>query len=438
MQMDWSDLVLRLIRAAGALASALAGIAALLTDGAFVKRDPPLDGRWKDFPFAKYRVTRWGGTLLAVILIAPTVQFIGDWMKDASDTKSQQQTANQIRQDIDGTVKNSTELARQSILGTVGTVIDEQKSLGAQTSNIARGANDILTDINRNLYPFKDVTWAYEVRINLNHPKMQSFRDFIRQKSKEIFDRNQNLGNGLKPGDSILGGSDYKSVAPYQSYGQRKRLLVGIDSPFLRESDPAFGAILGYEVYVDLFRNSPTLSMLSKHRFRSPDYAVTLLPPYSSDVYEMTKAADRFPLDSYRSFQLIYVPGDDNDPNSDQCFVDYYWHALEKFDILTERSETTIAGLPDLDSTLFVVRLETVSEYWGSEAPYSIEFLRMHVGAQELTFSRSDLGSPSSRNGYLTYRKRMPKDFNSVLRLFETVRSDEDKKPTSTTRLVVK
>ena len=45
--MEWGDLILRFIRAAG---GAAAGIAALLTEGAFEKRQKPLRGLLKDTP----------------------------------------------------------------------------------------------------------------------------------------------------------------------------------------------------------------------------------------------------------------------------------------------------------------------------------------------------------------------------------------------------
>jgi hypothetical protein len=57
--MEWGNLILRFIRAAGVLAGAAAGIAALLKEGAFEKRQKPLRGLLKDTPLAKYRLTRW-------------------------------------------------------------------------------------------------------------------------------------------------------------------------------------------------------------------------------------------------------------------------------------------------------------------------------------------------------------------------------------------
>jgi hypothetical protein len=55
--MEWSDLALRLIRFLGALTSAVAGIAALLTDGAFTKREHPVEkGFWKNSPLPNYKV----------------------------------------------------------------------------------------------------------------------------------------------------------------------------------------------------------------------------------------------------------------------------------------------------------------------------------------------------------------------------------------------
>jgi hypothetical protein len=176
--MDFSDLALRLIRAAGALASALAGIAALLTDGAFVKRDPPMGGRWRDFPFAKYRATPWGATLLAVILIAPAVQFIGDWVKDANDAKSLQKTIDKLKIDVGETVTASTAQARGEIVGTVKSEgqaqLSEAKKLDDQTSGIASGANHILEGVERLVDRFNEfsVDAIYEYPSGENVPGM--------------------------------------------------------------------------------------------------------------------------------------------------------------------------------------------------------------------------------------------------------------------------
>ncbi len=137
----WSDLGLRLIRAAGALASALAGLAALLTDGAFRKRTKPLGGWWQDLPLAQYQLTRWGGILLSVILLAPTVQFFGDWMKDASDTRTLKKTATDIRKDITKTVQDESRLQQDA----ENKVIEKETSLGKQTSDILNVINGQLS-----------------------------------------------------------------------------------------------------------------------------------------------------------------------------------------------------------------------------------------------------------------------------------------------------
>jgi len=79
-----------------ALASAFAGLTAFLTDRVFVRRDLRKKTLERLF-VAKYRVTSWGETLLAAILVAPAVQFVGDWINNATGARSQQDTAQQIR-----------------------------------------------------------------------------------------------------------------------------------------------------------------------------------------------------------------------------------------------------------------------------------------------------------------------------------------------------
>jgi len=136
--MDWGDFALRFVRALGALAAALAGIAALLTDGAFQKRQHPRRGWWAEFPLARYRVTAWGGTLLAVILIAPAVQFVGDWIKDNNDKK----TLEKVQNDLRGAVQES---------GTK--IVDQTRGVSEQAGQLLtdiRGvSNDITTNVNQ-------------------------------------------------------------------------------------------------------------------------------------------------------------------------------------------------------------------------------------------------------------------------------------------------
>jgi hypothetical protein len=171
--MEWGDLALRLVRAFGALAGAAAGIAALLTDGAFEKRRQAASGWWKDFPFARYRVTRWGGTLLAVILIAPMIQFVGDWVKDDNDDEKLKDTAAGIRHDVDRNVVRTTELARQSIVD--------------QVSKVASDADRILTDVHRSLFPIRDIRLSVELSVS-NTPVIfgQFGDDFHTEMLKEL------------------------------------------------------------------------------------------------------------------------------------------------------------------------------------------------------------------------------------------------------------
>jgi hypothetical protein len=147
------DLILRCVRAAGALAGAAAGIAALLTEGAFTKREQPLKGRWEDTPFAQYRLMPWGRFLLSVILTAAFVQIIGDWLKDMHDDQKLKDTSAEISSQITSAV----DITRAKILKTVQIASQTQADAAAKASdqlrNVAADARRILTQSERILQP---------------------------------------------------------------------------------------------------------------------------------------------------------------------------------------------------------------------------------------------------------------------------------------------
>jgi hypothetical protein len=178
--MDWGDLTLRLVRGAGVLAGAAAGVAALLTEGAFERRQQPLQGLWKDTPLGTYRLTRWGGILLAVILSAPTVQFVGDWIKDENDSRTLGNTAVAIRQDIDNTVATTTERSHSDIIAVVRTESQAQAEASVRTSNqlsdVAAAAGRTLAQAERILQPLSDVRASFWFRVPLLDPDLQEFR----------------------------------------------------------------------------------------------------------------------------------------------------------------------------------------------------------------------------------------------------------------------
>jgi hypothetical protein len=432
--MDWADLGLHAVRAAGALASALAGVAALFTDGAFKKRPRPLGGWWKDSPLARYRITPWGATLLAIILIAPAVQFVGDWMKDNADNKSLRMTADTIRNDIDQAISTSTKESQKEITTTVRSESEQQLSaqqklltaqmaLRDQTSEVAIGAKQILTAVNRSLYPFKDIAWAYEIRINLNHPKLQRYRDFLRQKAAEIFSKYP-INAQLTPDSSVMGPTGYDSTSTFQRYGESQRLLIDRGSPLIPDQDDgAFYAVLGLVIYVDIFKSDVTINQLSSRAFRSEDYAVTLIPPYSTS-YEFKVKQENF---SDTKFELVYIPAAENNKDSDELLVDYYWRAMTKFEFLTEKTQSSVAGLPDLVSSNYVVRVIQDRKQWDSTSALCLNRLRMAIGDAEMTLSEKDFNSRGEAGQFVVYQKQMPADFDALMNLFTIVRSRNDR-----------
>lgn len=293
LRMDWSDLILRFIRAFGALVGALAGIAALLTDGAFVKREPPLLGRWRDFPFAKYRVTRWGGTLLAVILLAPAVQFFGDWIKDANDAKTLRDTANTIRKDVGAKVQESTATANREITGTVKSeserqmkaqelVLNGTRTLSDQATSTLRtqqqlvSKQSLLADlelraadtVDQILNPVDPVGFIINVRYSFS--ANAQLRDYAERVKNDVF---SHAGGRALPGVSIrpnapfdvLPRQDAARVPQEQGLGE---VTVDGHSPFAPKDTTGAQGILGRAVTIRFHKSKKEVPL------RSPGAAV--------------------------------------------------------------------------------------------------------------------------------------------------------------------
>lgn len=183
----------------------------------------------------------------------------------------------------------------------------------------------------------------------------------------------------------------------------------------------------GYPVLVDIFRTRPTAAELSRSNFFSDVYSVALSPPYDDDRYQMSKQGDGFSPANYREFELIYVPEEDGKPDSDECFIEYDWHAMKTF--TAQEATVSLLGLPDLRGALYTVRLYTIPEFWGSTPPYQLEAVRMRVGANELMLTSDRFKSENVGSGLLVYQMEMPTRFDELLKLFTTVRSNDDTTP---------
>jgi hypothetical protein len=435
-----SPLFLAAIRAAGALTSALAGIAALLTDGAFVRREEPLSGWWKDTPFGHYRITGWGGFLLFVILLAPSVQFVGDSLKDRADSKSLADTATTISKTIDQTVRESTKQARKDIENAVASEGQQQRNAqnaillrqivtNKETSQIAAQASDMLKTLNDTLFPMKDVQWAFKVAFNLKHPIVQRYLQKLRALYKS--DSRDGLSGPTHCYDNLIEAGNTKTPC----------FLVFIDSKFMPDADdPILGLVLGYGLSVDIFKTPPVPFPLN----RSADYATDLLDPYDADTYGMGKAG-HFPQENYRIFQLVYYPPLPGKKDSEELFVLKYWDAMASFDVIASRTKSTIVGLADLANATFVIGLTDCiymcDQYPGTGPALTLSALKMRTGDEETIFSSHDLQAPtrisSGAEHRQIYRVSMPSTFPLLMNRFDTVRSNLETRPLSETHLLV-
>lgn len=194
MTLQPNDTTVLIVRLLGTCISALAGIAALLTDGAFVKREPAPTGRWADFPFVRYRVSAWGVILLAIIVLAPSVQFVSDRLKDKADATSQATTAKKIETDVGTSITMATnkseaeivvsaEKNQQAIQDTFAAADRKQREssnviLGQETVIGAR-TESILTQTERALEPLRGLMFSAEIVLPGDNEDVKQFTDSL-------------------------------------------------------------------------------------------------------------------------------------------------------------------------------------------------------------------------------------------------------------------
>ena len=202
--------------------------------------------------------------------------------------------------------------------------------------------------------------------------------------------------------------------------------------------DPIFGLVLGYDLAVDIYKNSSDPYPLK----RSTDYAIDVIEPYNVDTYGMDLVG-HFPEENYREFQIVYYPPRSGQGDTEQLFILKYWDAMRNFDAIASRTKSTILGLADLANTTFVIRLTDCvyqcDRFRSSGPAITLSALKMRIGDEETIFTHQDLRAPKRKNSGETYqqiyRVPMPSTFSLLMEHFDTVRSDLEKRPMSEVHL---
>jgi hypothetical protein len=202
--------------------------------------------------------------------------------------------------------------ATSTELGKFDTVINKQDGAALQTQRVASGATQILSDVQEMIYPFKDVEWAYELRFNLQDPRLAGLRTFLRE--KESSHPAGSLGDGEAP------------TPFYELFSQRDNRMQAdqYGEPRIYTDKENFFVVAGPLVLVDLFDSAPQEGRPLSKWVRSAKYSVRLkliLDPSRLRKENSNKESERlagFP------YQLIYYPSQEGKPDSDELFVDYY------------------------------------------------------------------------------------------------------------------
>ena len=410
--------------------------------GALIKRDPPLSGLLGDTPLGKYRISRWGALLLIVILIAPAVQLTGDLLKDHFKDIKDAQTMSATVDEIEKGVASSTITGVQAIkeasdkqVEVVNEVLHTQQTLSGQTSGVAAQATRTLGEVERGLYPLRDVEWSYELEFNLKGERFSGLTELLRQKLPEhpgwsaTPDGNNRIYETLWP--------------PTNPFGPTSISVDMFSEPHVISGDGFFD-VIGPSVLVDFFEQAPNMSALSNMNLSSGGYHATLDRVINGAFLRMEHPEEKLNrLDGTR-YQLIYFPASDSRPDTDRLFVDYFRRLPDYFQFVTAQ---TYVGLSDLVNNQFVVRMETnhdsvksnasLNEFAGAESLYRLNEIRMRVGNQEIVWHSSDFQSYYVRGCCLVYKTTMPGRFEDLRKRLSPVFTEEDESPLFTLRPTV-
>jgi hypothetical protein len=173
--------------------------------------------------------------------------------------------------------------------------------------------------------------------------------------------------------------------------------------------------MFGYTVYVDIFTMQPDANKLDSESYTSADFSASLYPPF---LALNANPQGSPPADSFKKLLIIYTP--ERDAAADQCLVDYYGRSMlgeENTD--PEPSKASIRGLPDLCSSYLLIRLSKIPEVYGLKAPYSLQYIRMRVGTEEVKIAGADCKQIAPSKDFLIYEKQFPDNFKELLSLFQ-------------------
>jgi hypothetical protein len=232
---------------------------ALFTDRALVERTRPLKGFWKvlrDTPLETRKLTPWGWRILAILALAGSLQFVGDWLKDQQSDQENKQRIGDLATTISGTVTDATVKSTNNIKAeaesqtgkVVKNIGDQLQPMIEQERAVLSGQKEAISASEESISPLEPMGFA--IRLELDpavNPCLASYARRVREallktvdlsqppdmKQKDVKEKLKNVSYVSWSDDGSLGGV---------MFGEGSLLFPGSE---LVEVDPASPFIPG-------------------------------------------------------------------------------------------------------------------------------------------------------------------------------------------------
>ena len=187
-----------LFRGAVACVTLTAGLFALFADRALVDRKQQLSLRWRILrgtPLETKQFSPWGYKILITLVLAATLQFCGDWLKDKAADFDRNKKLKEVSESIGGQVSHAITDATNANTKALGeATAANQKAIGestsankkvieaagtAETTKVATNIGHQLSPLIQQLYPFSKIGWSWELKLSTNDPAAEAIRQRI-------------------------------------------------------------------------------------------------------------------------------------------------------------------------------------------------------------------------------------------------------------------
>lgn len=222
----WFDVLLPLttiFRVVVALFTVAAGVVALFTDRALVERTKPLKGFWevlRDTPLETRKLTPWGWRILAILALAGSLQFVGDWLKDQKSDQENKRRIADLTVTISDAVTDATEASTKNIKteaqNQTGKVVknigDQLQPMIKQEQAVLRRQKEAISASEEGISPLNPMGFVIKLEFDPTvNPCLASYARRVREALLTAVDSSQSPEMKQKEAQEKLKNVDYVS-----------------------------------------------------------------------------------------------------------------------------------------------------------------------------------------------------------------------------------